>query len=248
MRLMVYNIRYGTGGKRRVFPWGGYLGRTTTNLGAIAAFIESHEPDVVGLLEVDGGSYRSGRTNQAAVIAEKMGHCHVYASKYGATHVAQKLPLMSRQGNAFVVKDANRQERFHYFQDGVKRLVIELELEHVTIFLVHLALGFGVRHRQLQTLCDMVRTTRKPCVVAGDFNTLRGGEAELRWFADSAGLTNACDTGEPSFPSWAPKRHLDFVLCGDGVRTTSFSLPNVALSDHLPIVCDFEVDGVQSSG
>jgi hypothetical protein len=31
-------------------------------------------------------------------------------------------------------------------------------------------------------------------------------------------------------------------LYGDGVRVTDFFIPQVSFSDHLPLVCDFEID------
>ena len=46
----------------------------------------------------------------------------------------------------------------------------------------------------------------------------------------------------PSYPSRSPRKELDFVLYGDGIRVTDFSIPAVKFSDHLPLVCDFEVD------
>jgi endonuclease/exonuclease/phosphatase (EEP) superfamily protein YafD len=46
----------------------------------------------------------------------------------------------------------------------------------------------------------------------------------------------------PSYPSRSPRKELDFVHYGDGVRVTRFAIPSVRLSDHLPLVCDFEID------
>jgi len=51
MRLLVYNIRYATGGCPYVFPWSGYLRRTSDNLRSIIDFMTSVDPDVMGLLE-----------------------------------------------------------------------------------------------------------------------------------------------------------------------------------------------------
>ena len=38
------------------------------------------------------------------------------------------------------------------------------------------------------------------------------------------------------------------MLYGDGVRVTSFAIPSVRFSDHLPLVCDFEIDKRKQSG
>lgn len=240
MRLLVYNIRYGTGGKSFLFPWSGYLRRTGANLRSMTEFMRQINPDVMGLLEVDEGSYRSGRRNQAEVIARELGHYHTYRSKYGEASLAHRMPIINKQGNAFLSKDSIAGERFHYFTDGAKKLVIELELEEVTIFLVHLALGFRIRHHQLGDLYELVKESRKPAIVAGDFNALWGGR-EINLFMAATGLVNANAEGLPSFPSWTPKRQLDFVLHSPQIRSQRFWMPAVTYSDHLPLVWDFEV-------
>jgi len=239
MRFLLYNIRYGTGGKRRL-PWSGYFGRTTANVQDIIRFIKGVDPDIAGLVEVDSGSYRHGKKCQAETIAEALGHYHVYESKYGLRSFAQRFPVLNKQGNAFLTRDTISNEEFHYFERGLKRLVIELELESVVVFLVHLALTPKVRHGQLRDLYALVKNTSKPHIVAGDFNTL-WGDTEIELFLAATGLTSANVDHKPSFPSPQPKRQLDFILYSQGIRLTGFDMPDVTYSDHLPLVCDFEV-------
>lgn len=239
MRFLLYNIRYGTGGKAR-FPWTGYLRRTQPNLTNIIEFIQTLNPDIIGLVEVDAGSYRSGKQNQAQLIAQALGHYHTYRSKYGASHVAQWLPIMNMQGNAFISRDTIRSEKFHYFDRGVKRLVIELEFDHLVIFLVHLALGFRIRHAQLSDLYALVRNTDKPHIVAGDFNA-HWGDREIALFLAATQLASASPRNAATYPSWAPRRQLDFVLHSPEIRPVRFWAPTVTHSDHLPLLFDFEV-------
>ena len=243
MRFLLYNVRYCAGiGKGFHFPlpYGGYLKRSTGNLQDIVAFIKSYKPDVVGLVEIDSGSYRSRKQNQAEIIAKSLGHYHMYRSKYGARSMLQRLPLVNMQGNAFLTSSKIKKESFHYFKKGVKRLVIELELEDVTLFLVHLSIRYRRRHEQLDDLVKLVRKTKKPVIVAGDFNPLHGRH-ELLMFMTSAGLVSADKKNLPTHPSWDPIRHLDFVLHSPEIKITHFITPHVHFSDHLPIICDFEV-------
>lgn len=240
MRFLLYNIRYGTGGKGPITPWNGYLRRTTENLNIIAEFIQSTSSDIIGLLEVDAGSYRSNSINQAGHIADMLGHYHSYQRKYGKDSVARWLPLFKNQGNAFIVKDRIRNEHFHYFNRGVKRLVIELQLEKMTVFLVHLALGYRTRQVQLQELANLLNTCSEPHIVAGDFNLLRGSR-ELKWFLDATGLLEADSKRMATFPSWAPRRQLDYILYSPAIRIQDLSVPKVLYSDHLPIICDFDI-------
>jgi endonuclease/exonuclease/phosphatase family metal-dependent hydrolase len=57
----------------------------------------------------------------------------------------------------------------------------------------------------------------------------------------AAGLTSANTDSIPTYPSRAPRKELDFVLYQDGIKVTGFDVPDVRHSDHLPLVCDFEL-------
>lgn len=239
MRMVFYNIRYGTGGGFR-FPWQGYLRQTAGNVEAIGDFLCDLRPDIVGLVEVDAGSFRQQRLHQAEQLARRLGHYHAYMSKYSQHAFVNRIPVLNKQGNAFLTNDAIHGQRFLYFDKGLKRLVIELDLENITVFLVHLSLKFRIRHHQLQQLYTMVRSTSKPHMVIGDFNAL-WGDHEIALFLGATGLKNANRRGIPTFPSWRPRRQLDFLFYSDGINVQHFEVPAVPYSDHLPLVCDFEV-------
>ncbi len=243
MRLLLYNIRYGVGGGASMHmpvPGAGYLLGSRGNLERIIEFIKSVAPDIVGLVEVDTGSVRSRGINQAEEIARALGHNTSYEIKYGATSVNKLLPIIRKQGNAFLAAPSIHGERFHYFDTGIKRLIIELELEEFSVFLVHLSLKYRHRHLQLRHLHDLIMKTEKPVIVAGDFNTF-WGENEMYLFMQATGLKSANRDGAPSYPSRAPRKELDFILYQEGIRIENFDIPRVRFSDHLPLVCDFSV-------
>jgi endonuclease/exonuclease/phosphatase family metal-dependent hydrolase len=218
----------------------GLLGHTQDQLEEIIKFIADIDPDVVGLIEVDNGSYRSGRKCQVERIADKLGHFHSYRSKYAMDSRWQHIPIYNKQGNAFLTKDTIQDEKFHYFERGMKKMVFELELEHVTIFLVHLALSFKVRQQQILHLFNLIEQTKRPHILAGDFNAFMG-EDEIKLLMSASGLRNADQTMQPSFPSKKPKRHLDFILHSPEIKIKEFCMPRVELSDHLPLWIDFDV-------
>ncbi len=243
MRFLLYNIRYGLGAGASFhlpLPGAGYLLGNRANLSRITDFIKAQDPDIAGLVEVDMGSFRTRRVNQADSIARAIGHYSAYQCKYGEASVNQRLPIVRNQGNAFLAAPRVQGERFHYFETGIKRLIIELELDAVAVFLVHLSLKYRHRHLQLQHLHDLVAAANKPVIVAGDFNTF-WGEHEIYLFMKACNLKSANHNGLPSYPSRAPRKELDFILYGDGIRVTDFFIPNVKYSDHLPLICDFEV-------
>ncbi len=243
MRLLLYNIRYAVGGGASMhvpIPGAGYVLGNQAVLPEITQFIKSVDPDVVGLIEVDTGSIRSRNVNQAESIAANLGMNTSYETKYGERSINQMLPIVRKQGNAFMAAPRVHGERFHYFDTGIKRLIIELEMDDFAIFLVHLSLKYRHRHLQLRRLFDLIEETEKPVIVAGDFNTF-WGENEIYLFMKAAGLTSANVDSIPTYPSRAPRKELDFILYQDGISVTNFEVPDVRHSDHLPLVCDFEL-------
>ncbi len=241
MRFLLYNIRYaaGTGARFHLpVPGAGYVLGNRDNLTAITDFIKSRNPDVVGLVEVDTGSVRTRMVNQAEAIARQLGHYSTYQCKYAESSLNKRLPIVRKQANAFLAAPRVHGERFHYFETGIKRLIIELELEDVAIFLVHLSLKYRHRHWQLRHLHDLVKASTKPVIVAGDFNTF-WGEHEIYLFMQAAGLKSANTGCLPSYPSHAPRKELDFILYSKGLEPVHFEVPRVRFSDHLPLICDF---------
>ena len=105
---------------------------------------------------------------------------------------------------------------------------------------MHLSLKYRHRQVQLRHLYELVNRSEKPVIVAGDFNTF-WGENEIFLFMKAAGLRNANSDGIPSYPSRTPRMELDFILYSEGISVRDFSIPNVTFSDHLPLLCDFEV-------
>ena len=242
VRLLLYNIRYGLGtAVHWPVPGMGYLVGNRGNLQRIIDFIKAQDPDIVALVEVDTGSIRTRRINQAEAIGRALGQYSVYQCKYGVASVNQYLPILRNQGNAFLAAPRVHGERFHYFEKGIKRLIIELELEDCAVFVVHLSLKYRHRQRQLHDLHDLVVAASKPVIIAGDFNTF-WGDHEIYLFMKATKLRSANARGLPSYPSRSPRKELDFVLYGDGINVTNFAIPAVSFSDHLPLICDFEIE------
>jgi endonuclease/exonuclease/phosphatase family metal-dependent hydrolase len=243
LRLLVYNIRYATGtgpAFHLPVPGAGYLRSNRKVLAGITEFLREEKPDIVGLIEVDTGSIRTRMVNQAEHIAQHLGHYSTYQCKYGTGSINHFVPIVRKQSNAFLAAPNITGERFHYFETGIKRLIIELELDEVCVFLVHLSLKFRQRQYQLRSLHDLIVQSHKPVIVAGDFNTFWGTH-EIYLFMRAAGLRSANTAGLPSFPARVPRIELDFILVSEEIEVTDFRVPDVRFSDHRPLVCDFRV-------
>ena len=172
------------------------------------------------------------------MIAESLGHYSTYQCKYGST--LNRWLIVRKQANAFLAPRVEG-ERFHHFDTGIKRLIIELELDG-SAFLVHLSVKFRHRHAQLRRLFELVKKTNT--LPAGDFNTF-WGEHEMALFMEATGLRSANRDRVPSYPARRPRMELDFILYSRGIEIDTFSVPNVTFSDHRPLLCDFRVTGAR---
>ena len=241
---MLYNMRYGTGSGFKFhlpFPFGGFFRKTGKNLDALIRFFREQKADVLGLVEIDSGSYRAGHRNQANFIAWKLGQHSFCRSKYVQRSWLGRLPLMRKQANACLCGHPVIRQRSHFFRKGVKRLVLELELEQVVIFIVHLALSRRCREAQLADLAKLAQTANKPYLIAGDLNAF-AGKIELKELMEVLNLSSANLDDAPTFPSRSPRWQLDFILHSPEISVTHFEVArDIRLSDHLPLICDFEV-------
>ncbi len=242
MKFLLYNIRYATGHKNGYhipLPYAGFFKNTEDNLDKIVSFIDTVKPDIIGLVEVDSGSYRAGKHCQANYIGDKLHYNHVVETKYGDNSIAQKVPVLNQQANALLTNRDIVDSHFIYFDEGMKRLVIQVELEDMMVYIVHLSLKYRHRQYQLQELHQLVKQhSNKPVIVAGDFNTFWGSQ-ELELFLSASNLKSVNLQNKPSHPSHSPQRQLDFILHSPGLHPNNFQIPDVHLSDHSPLVCEF---------
>jgi len=242
-RFVLYNIRYGTGSGWKFhtpYPYRGYMRKTGRLFHSITDFIGALEPDIVGLIEVDGGSRRSLGINQASQLADSLGHSYVFETKYTKPLFSKYLPIVRWQGNAFLARDRIVKQECRYFHQGIKRLFMEIELENCVIFLVHLSIRHRHRHEQLTDLGLLINGQEKPVIVAGDFNIFLGPR-ELNIFLESTHLKSANVNNIRTFPSRTPRMELDFILHSPEITIHSLDVPRINLSDHLPMVCDFSL-------
>ncbi|MDA3925629.1 MAG: endonuclease/exonuclease/phosphatase family protein [Kiritimatiellae bacterium] len=239
MRLLLHNIQYGTG-RLKQFSWLATLHPTRKHLKNIQRFVKVVNPDIVGLVEVDSGSYRNRRENQAEMLAFELNYHLTHRIKYPETSIGRRIPVLNKQSNAVLSKEKIQKESFHDFKSGFKSLLIEVELPGVTIFVVHLSLGLRARQHQLEELYNLLKKCRKPKILAGDFNTL-SGRWELNMFLKATGMKSANLKHTPTFPSWAPYRELDFICHDDQIIPKRLRIPKIHISDHRPLIFDFEI-------
>jgi len=238
---MLYNIRYGAGcGLRHhlPLPFSGFLLPTGRRFELIADLIASEKPDIVALVEADGGSWRHDGHCQAGHLARRLGYKSIFIGKYGSGKAVNCIPLLRHQGNAVVagipwagytVRDLGR---------GFKRSLLEVDFGSFFLQVAHLSLGKNARRDQIRRLGQLCREKEKPVILAGDCNTF--SETETGFIEQVTGLAAAGNPGEPTWPSRRPRRALDHVFASPGIQVTDTRAIRTELSDHLPLVCEFE--------
>jgi len=245
MRILVYNIAYGTLPPRYSSQWMlapvRFFRSPHHHFRRLIEFIAAQSADIVGLVEVDSGSVRTHRVNQIAVLARALGHRWHSAPKYGTRRYPRYVPILRHQTNAILARVPCEAVQSHYLPRGFKRLVLHVRTNGLNVFLVHLPLRERARRVQIRALAHLVREVSGPILLAGDFNVLHGPH-ELEDLLQATGLRSANKEHRPTFPAWRPKHELDFILHSPDVRIRRFRiLDEVRLSDHLPLVLDFDV-------
>lgn len=240
MRLVIYNVRYGTGtglSYHLPLPFSGSLRHSSKRFEAIKTFLEELSPDLIGLVEADGGSFRQRGICQAKTIANAVGGESRFAVKYG--NGLSKLPLLKSQGNAIISKESPLRVTCHDLGRGMKRNALEAEFEEFSMVLVHLSLGSASRKHQIEELRKICSSRKGPLIIAGDYNTLRGPK-ELAPLIEE-GMSTVNRGGIPTFPCGKPRKELDFILVSPDIELETFFVPRARFSDHLPLVCDLKI-------
>ncbi|TAK96398.1 endonuclease [Patescibacteria group bacterium] len=242
MKILFFNAGYCTGIKGTAFEYvtqfWKYLYSGRKVLRDLRNFLREVDPDVVALAEVDSGSARGRFINQVEFLGRELKYgTHMIKRKYDRRRIIHTLPILRNQSNAILAKDGRIGFTSYYMRSGVKRLIIQAQIQpDIDFFVVHLSLGKKVRVQQLRQLSRMI-THSKKVIVAGDFNVFTGHD-ELTSFMKKHGLVSANRKHLPTFPSWRPVAELDYFLVSPNIKVKKFKILNHALSDHLPIMIE----------
>lgn len=240
MRVIAYNIQYCDGSGSGSI---GYLSpaspsRRREMMERISEALKPQQPHVLGLIEVDGGSWRNSGVDQAEVISKALDMSYLLEQcKYPPPFSI--MPFFKHNLQAFASKESREGVDDHFLPVGFKRTVLEVSVSGVTFLLCHLALGRGARMLQAQALARIVSSIKTPVVLMGDLNA-EPDSPELRYLIAQTGM-RLLPLG-PTYPSWGPKKELDHFLVTEGIDVGSACALDIKLSDHLPIMLDISMD------
>jgi endonuclease/exonuclease/phosphatase family metal-dependent hydrolase len=241
MRVVLYNLQYGGGSDKAV----SYLvpatrKRRLKNLEAIIEALRPLRPDVLGMIEVDAGSWRMAGIDMAQEMAKALDMPHLDGDcKYPSP--VDRIPLISYNVAALASRTPLLEPTSLELSVGFKRKVLRATTGGVTFIVAHLSLMGRSRRRQVEDLARFAREAEGPVVVMGDLNAVPGSP-ELDTLSAEGGLTRV--PLDETFPSWNPTKALDHFFVSEEVRVVQASVPDLKLSDHLPISMDMEIDGV----
>ncbi len=213
----------------------------------IADVLSEIGADIVALQEVDSDRGRSGKIDQARILATHLGYQHVFCAAHAS-------PEAGAYGNAVLSRWALH-SHVTLTLPGVSmwraepRCAVEVVTETpwggLSVWSVHLGVRHVERARQTSALIHRMRRAfdgeRQPLVLLGDLNA--GPRSELlrslgTWLTD-ARSTNG---GARTYPSFWPLLALDHVLVSTPLRVVRAaahrSRAAELASDHLPFVAD----------
>lgn len=225
LRVATYNVHRCVGTDRR---------RSETR---IAEVIASLDADVVGLQEVDANRARSGRINQAQLIAEQLRWNFLFQPAMGNAEEQYGIAILSRYPLRLdrAVHLPGRGAWYCRETRVALSAEVESELGALRVINTHFGLARAERLEQAESLHGF--TADLPTVLLGDFNSLpRGGPHRS--------LTSAWrDIGSHrTFPTLLPLAAVDHIFVNAelqpiDLRVHRSSVARVA-SDHYPLVAD----------
>lgn len=204
LRVMQFNIHAG------VSRYGG------VGLARIAAEISAARPDLVSLNEVDSGTLRSGRADEAAYLGRATGLHAVYGPnlfRYDGGRFGNA--ILSR----FPVRETHNTRlprKPHTEPRGLLEASVRVGHRTVSFFSVHLSQGgrgAAQRVRQAEAVARVIRASGHPTIVSGDLNS-RPGDLPVRILrqylldAQEQGGTGAGLT----VPEVDPRSRIDYIL------------------------------------
>ncbi len=215
----------------------------------IAEVIAAHEPDIVGLQEMDVGRARSEYKDQPAVIADALGmHRYFYPGirfKHG------------RYGNAVLSRTpldlVTAGELPGWLGRRVRSAIwlsMKINGERLHFINTHIGLQRPERMRQVKAFLgpEWLGGLKEdaPVVLTLDLNTGPRGKAYKMLAERLRNARNSKSRQVPgaTFPSPLPVRHLDHIFVGGPLRVLRVEVPKNRLvkraSDHRPVIADIE--------
>jgi len=229
LRILAYNIRHGLGMDDSV------------DLERSARLINSLEPDIVTLQEIDNGTERTGNVDQAAILAHLTGMHGVFGAFMDYQGGQYGMALLSR----FPILEYHN----HVLPEGAEprsalaaRIRIGPTDQEIIVVGIHLYATEQERLAQAQTIVELFESESIPVILAGDFNSQP--QSEVMRLLGTIWEIPVKGEDHLTFPSNTPDREIDFILFRpDSMFRVAESrvIHQPLVSDHRPVVLTLEI-------
>lgn len=225
IRVAAYNVKHGRGMDEVV------------DLERIAAVLRPLDADVITLQEIDFGTERTDRVDQAERLGALLGmtaHFGAFMSYQGGEYgmaVLSRLPVTHVENHRLPDGDEPRTALEVIVEVGVAR-------ERVSVVGIHFYRTPEERRAQAVALNRALEDREVPVILAGDFNSTPGDIVfdallEATWHpVKKSGEVN-------TFPADRPEREIDFIMVrpGDRVEVVEHRVIRESVaSDHRPLL------------
>jgi endonuclease/exonuclease/phosphatase family metal-dependent hydrolase len=217
-----------------------------TDIEAIVTTIRDADPDIIALQEVDVNTVRTGKVDQAAVLAEKLKMNYFFAkaidhdggdygvailSKYpiSETNIHRLSTIAGTGGEARVMATAKITLKGGR---AIRFAATHLDAQKDSVN----------REKQIAEINAIAESERLPLIIAGDFNAQPGSSVINQ--LDKA-FSRTCRNCEPTYPMINPNITIDFIGYRPSSRFKVLShsvIPERYASDHLPVLATLEYD------
>jgi endonuclease/exonuclease/phosphatase family metal-dependent hydrolase len=241
VRILTYNVHRWLGTDRKVSP------------ARIAEVIASCEPDIVALQEVRAGRIHAGASDQAVMVASKLGMdlhfqptIRILGEQYGIAVLTRHPSTIVRSGRLPTLSP-----RPSFEKRSALWVSVDVDGHRVQVVNAHLSLRSGERRTQAAALLgpDWIGhpDCADPAVLLGDFNAPPYSRS-YRLFAEhlrDAQMSNPAGEPKPTFHTRAPVLRLDHVFVTRSIEVVAAApvrnpLTRVA-SDHFPLLAQLRV-------
>lgn len=243
LRVMTYNVHSCIGNDRVLSPT------------RIAEVIAQYNPDVVALQELDAGRARTGRVDQAHLIAQRLEYVFHFFPGMEIEEEQFGDAILSRYHMR--LRHAAGLPRFQYRSKRTHRgaLWVSIDLNGHTIQVINTHMGLGRKERRAQAerlLCPEWLAhpdCQSPVIFCGDLNSLPRSPVHHA-FKNVLHDTQPFQHGHRSrsrntYPSPYPMWRIDYIFVSPGIAVNNVIVPRTKLtrlaSDHLPVIADLEI-------
>ena len=241
IRVMTYNIHscIGIDGKARPER--------------VARVINHFDPDIVAVQEIDAHRQRSGRHDQAEVIADHLRMSHVFHAMIEEEKERYGIAIFARHPFEIIKSARFSRTARRPFREARGAIWVRADLGGRSLHFINTHFGLGRAERKFQTEELLGRgwlgsiPTQEPVILCGDFNS---GPRTRVFRSLSERLRDAQQAASDhrpraTFSSVKPLFRIDHVFVSPHFSVESIELPDtptaLIASDHLPLCVELKL-------